>query len=902
MTDPSGREVLTYVYDILGHRLCLLSPNAGTRRAVFAADGLMAEHRDARDALVLYGYDRAGRLDRSWARDDGLGAVTLREHVTFGDGGRPDQPAAERAESRAANRLGRPHRAYDEAGLLVSETYDFTGRLLDSRRRVVKDAALVPGWTPDWSLANADDCLDDHVYRTSFGFDALGRATFSRHPQDVTGSRAELRPAYNRAGALQSVALNGVPYIRHIAYNAKGQRTLVLYGNGVLTGFAHDPMTFRLRRLWTGRVFEPADLAHTYVPSETAEPLQDMAYDYDLVGNPLAIHDRVPGSGVAPLPDALDRAFTYDARYRLRSATGRECDAPRAPRPWDVSPRCQDLTRTRAYQQTYDYDALDNLVSIQHTAGMSGHTRTFALAVGGDRVKTVRTGANTFSYTYDANGNMSREADSRHFTWDHNDRLTGYRTQAGAAPPSLQAYYLYGSDGRRVKKLVRKQSGPAESTVCPDSLFEHHVIGSVQNNTLHVVDDERRVALVRFGPASPHDGAADAPVQYHLGDHLGSSTLVLGGATAADGAFVSREEYAPYGETTFGSHGRKRYRFSGKERDEESGLAYFGFRYYAPWLGRWASPDPAGAVDGLNLYAYVRDNPAALEDVSGLAGEDPLVTARRGATGARYDEQFANRWRAGTYARMTEDAISVNGTTVTPPPTIVAPTQLPTEGAAADPAAGSAQGRPSIAELRQERWEAAKSGMKNELIDMLSDSFGFGASDLVAAGLERFKDKAPAATGDTIRDLELQESFEGGKVVTNAVSTGASLVPVGEIAQGVKVLTKGLRLPKTHITYIFLDSTGIRYVGRAQGFGTPEEVLYQRLMKGHHVFLAHDALEAEVLAEHSSKASAMGGESVYHDYFKEKGYNLLNEENPLSFRRDRLKKSDARIKAFFDDW
>lgn len=454
-----------------------------------------------------------------------------------------------------------------------------------------------------------------------------------------------------------------------------------------------------------------------------------------------------------------------------------------------------------------------------------------------------------------------------------------------------------------MKKLVRKQNGPAESTICPDDLFEHHTVGAVQNNTLQVVDDERRVALVRVGPALPHDGAFDAPVQYHLGDHLGSSSLVLGGATAADGAFVSREEYTPYGETSFGSHGRKRYRYSGKERDEESGLAYFGFRYYAPWLGRWTSPDPAGAVDGLNLFTYVHNNPVALQDVSGLAGEDPLVAARRGATGGRYDEQFANPGRESKFARMAEGAISVNGTTVTPPPTLSAPARQATEGAESDPAVTPGSGRPSLSELRQERWEAAKSGMKNELIDMFSESFGVGTFGVLKSGLDKFKDKPPVDTGDTIRDLEVRESFEGGKVVTDAVSVGVSFVPVGEIAQSVKVLSKGIQLgPKTHITYIFKDASGIRYIGRAQGFGTPEEVLHQRLMKGHHVFLANDALEAEVLAEHGSKASAMGGESVYHDYFKETGHKLLNNENPLSFRRDRLQKTEARIKAFFDDW
>ena len=73
-----------------------------------------------------------------------------------------------------------------------------------------------------------------------------------------------------------------------------------------------------------------------------------------------------------------------------------------------------------------------------------------------------------------------------------------------------------------------------------------------------------------------------------LGDHLGSSSVVLDG----DGGVRQPRGVHPYGETSFGSFARKRYRFTGKERDEESGLGYHGARYYAPWLGRWTSCDP----------------------------------------------------------------------------------------------------------------------------------------------------------------------------------------------------------------------------------------------------------------------------------------------------------------------
>ena len=122
------------------------------------------------------------------------------------------------------------------------------------------------------------------------------------------------------------------------------------------------------------------------------------------------------------------------------------------------------------------------------------------------------------------------------------------------------------------------------------------------------MDNQSRIALVRVGSPFPDD--TTPAVKFHLGDHLGSSNMVLDDT----GAFVNREEYTPYGETSFGSFASKRYRFTGKERDEESGFYYHGARYYAPWLGRWMSCDPKGIAAGPNLYAYVRGNPVRLID------------------------------------------------------------------------------------------------------------------------------------------------------------------------------------------------------------------------------------------------------------------------------------------------
>jgi RHS repeat-associated protein len=447
-------------------------------------------------------------------------------------------------------------------------------------------------------------------------YDALNRIKRLTYPQDVENRRRELRPQYNRAGALEQVTLDDAPYVKHIAYNAKGQRLFIAYGNDAMTRHAYDPKTFRLVRLRTEGYTKPAGT--TYRPAGSVR--QDFAYSYDLVGNIWQIHDRTPQSGILG-QDALDREFNYDPLYRLRSATGRETDFPPY-RPWDETPRITDFNRARGYTESYIYDEVGNIKVLSHAASGGGFTRRFTLATGSNRLNTVAVGTTTFRYRYDDNGNMTEETTSRHFEWDHSDRMRVFRTQPAGGGASLHAHYLYDAGGQRLKKLVRNQGGQVNVTVYIDDVFEHHRSiqgGTVsENNSLHVMDNQSRIALVRVGTPFPDDATPTA--KYHLGDHLRSSNVVIGGANT----FINREEYTPYGETSFGSFAKKRYRFTGKERDEESGLYYFGARFYAPWLGRWLACDPKGAIDGTHLYGYCRCAPFRLTDPSGEATQPDI--------------------------------------------------------------------------------------------------------------------------------------------------------------------------------------------------------------------------------------------------------------------------------------
>ena len=150
----------------------------------------------------------------------------------------------------------------------------------------------------------------------------------------------------------------------------------------------------------------------------------------------------------------------------------------------------------------------------------------------------------------------------------------------------------------------------------------------LERETLHVMDDKQRIALAetRTLDTGDSDPAPQQLIRYQFGNHLGSTSLELDDQAH----IISYEEYIPYGSTSYQAvrlrtQTPKRYRYSGKERDEESGLYYYGARYYAPWLGRWISCDPAGLVDGANLYWFVRNSPVVLSDPSGAFPSAPVI-------------------------------------------------------------------------------------------------------------------------------------------------------------------------------------------------------------------------------------------------------------------------------------
>jgi RHS repeat-associated protein len=143
-----------------------------------------------------------------------------------------------------------------------------------------------------------------------------------------------------------------------------------------------------------------------------------------------------------------------------------------------------------------------------------------------------------------------------------------------------------------------------------------------ETETLHVMDGAQRVAMVETKTVEGGSAVStpDSVQRYQLGNHLGTVAAELD----EDGEVISYEEYHPYGTTAWqapelSTVSQKRYRYTGMERDEESGLQCHGVRYFVVWLGRWGSCDPIGVRGGGNTFSYCKGSPISMIDCEGLA-------------------------------------------------------------------------------------------------------------------------------------------------------------------------------------------------------------------------------------------------------------------------------------------
>ncbi|MGO7121514.1 SpvB/TcaC N-terminal domain-containing protein [Rhizobium johnstonii] len=651
--DAFGRTVMAWDYDLLGRPLRETSMDAGSRWTLPDAASQPVCRWDEREHFFRYSYDwlRRPSENRITKQDKALGAeqadAICYERFTYGE--HPDAPAG-------ANLRGRIWKHYDTAGLVTVASYDAKGNLLASTREFCIDYKS----TPDWSK---DPALENEKYNSRADFDALNRVirliTPDAHGKEQ-GSQTFSR--YNLAGQLsartvraQRPGMMGFKWesfliVRGIDYNARGQRRVIQYGNnhngfGLRTTLTYDDRTFRLLGLVTSDT------------ERAGSKYQSLDYVYDPVGNITGIQDSAQQTeffkGQVVKPDA---GYVYDALYRLIEASGREHSGQNLPpNAWDVHragtfnyacsfvpfPHPHDGKAMRNYTQRYAYDVVGNIEEMIHQAGAQGSWRRvygYDLVPGSrdkrsNRLVSTTIGGETQRYAHDQHGSIVEMPHLPEMATDFRDQLSltaRQNVRCAADRPRTQGertYYVYDGDGERVRKVTElngKRANERRYLGTGETYRTYSGDGqdiAVERFSLHVSDGQRRFALFETR-VKGSDDAARQLIRCQFPNHLGSACLEV--QFESNPPIISYEEFHPYGTTSYqATNGKlspvaKRYRFTGKERDEESGLNYHSARYLAPWLGRWMSADPIGIADSDNVYMYVKLNPVGSMDPTGL--------------------------------------------------------------------------------------------------------------------------------------------------------------------------------------------------------------------------------------------------------------------------------------------
>ncbi|MGV8074546.1 MAG: SpvB/TcaC N-terminal domain-containing protein [Syntrophobacteraceae bacterium] len=505
VTDAKGNHT-TIVYDDLSRKTGMTDPDMGTWTYGYDANGNLIVQQDANGNIMNFVYDSLNRAIRKYSSDS-----TIDVYYYYDEGAAAD------------NVKGRLTRSEDASGN-TRYYYDKFGKA----KKTIKT-------------------VDTESYTSEASYDYLGRPLTVTNPFK-TGETPEVITYQYDAGGNLSDVLN---YAAYSDYNALGQVGKITFQTGTTTTYGYYPLTNKLESVVTTP------------PPPQAGKLQDLAYEYDSVGNVKKITDSTN------LQSIQVYEYGYDALDRLD---------------WANYPSIGQID--------YNYDSIGNIIY---------NSRVGAYSYIGAGPHAV-TGAGGETFEYDNNGNMTGidvgTAQEKLFEYDAENRLVRFKIkQTNGSYATIQ--YVYDGGGQRVKKI---SSSGATTTY----------IGNLElrgtEKTTHYFGGDKRIAT-KVG--------SDL---YDLhSDHLG-------GLNVADEAGVEKQRntYLPFGED-FQSSGTAnlRHKYTDQEQDPETtiGLYYYGARYYYPKIGRFISPDSIVQApqdpQTLNRYSYCRNNPLRYTDPTG---------------------------------------------------------------------------------------------------------------------------------------------------------------------------------------------------------------------------------------------------------------------------------------------
>jgi RHS repeat-associated protein len=573
-TSPHLNYETDYTYDALGNLKNVNQQgsnvaNARTRSFTYDSLSRLTQAQNPESGTISYSYDANGNLTSRTAPS-------------------PNQPASGTAQVTttytydALNRLtGKSYAdAYTSNAPTPSVKYGYDGATLTG-------CTTAPPTLADTYPIGRRTAMCDGSGAISWAHDPMGRVSQQSHTIASVAAKI-VSYNYNLDGSLLNYTTSPLKTVTY-TYNAAGRMTAAK-DNGdtppinFVTGASYAPFG-GLSAMSYAQSSSPIALSNTYnnrlqplnmsAQTGSGTALMNLTYNFNL-GNGTTGSDN---GNVISITNGLvsnrSQNFTYDLLNRIATAYS---------------------TGTN-WGETYTIDAWGNLTNI---APYTGKTNSEPL---GCAPANIKNRLNT-CFTYDAAGNLILNSPNT-YTYDAENRLIATGGQN----------YLYDGDGNRVAKcgVSTCAVGTAGTfywrNVAGDTLIESNTAGTFLNQ--YVFFNGQRVAR--------RDLSANL-VHYYFSDHLGSHSLV----TNADGTHCEQDtDYYPYGGQ-LNEHCTtpvaQNYKFTGKERDAESGLDEFGARYYASSLGRFMIPDwsesptsvPYASLpypQSLNLYSIRPEQP-----------------------------------------------------------------------------------------------------------------------------------------------------------------------------------------------------------------------------------------------------------------------------------------------------
>ncbi|CAI1219652.1 RHS repeat domain-containing protein [Serratia quinivorans] len=617
----AGLTNFTYLNSLTGTVLQSVSADAGTSLVLSDAAG--------RAFLVVTGAGTEDAVTRTWQyEDDTLPGrpLSITEQVT-GEAAQITERfvyAGNTDAEKMLNLVGQCVSHYDTAGLVQTDSIALSGVPLAVTRQLLPDTAEANWVGEDVSAWN--DLLDGETFFTQTHADATGAVL------SITDTKGNLqRVAYDVAGLLSGSWLTvkgGTEQIivASLTYSAAGQKLREEHGNGVITTYIYEPETQRLTGIKTER--PPGHVAG-------AKVLQDLRYAYDPVGNVLSVNNDAEetrfwrNQKVVP-----ENMYIYDSLYQLVSATGREmANAGQQGNslPSATAPLPTDSSAYTNYTRTYRYDRGGNLTQIRHSAPATNNNYATDITVS-DRsnravLSTLAEVPSDVDMLFSAGGHQKHLQPGQALVWTPRGELQKVTPVVRDGGADDSESYRYDGDSQRVLKISVQKTGTSTQTqrvqYLPGLELRSTKAGNTETEGLQVITvgeaGRAQVRGLHWESGKPAE-ISNNQLRWSYDNLIGSSNLELDG----DGNIISMEEYYPYGGTAVWTARSaveadyKTIRYSGKERDA-SGLDYYGYRYYQSWSGRWLSADPAGTIDGLNLFRMVRNNPVTWKDSDGRA-------------------------------------------------------------------------------------------------------------------------------------------------------------------------------------------------------------------------------------------------------------------------------------------